>query len=308
MASPVSVIIPVRNRADFLVGAVDSLIATRYPSLEIVIVDDGSSDDTLIRARQLEERFPRLIRVFQHHDGGNHGPGASRNLGVRLSSGGYVCFLDSDDVVLPHRFQVAVPLLDGEPGIDGVAERYFIQEGECLPPRKVDGKPVLSEAVPGPGIRWHTNTILLRRQCFLESGGFSESLRTCEDLTLWIKLILSANIVAGGPDPVVVNRRHEGNTHVILQNSLLAHLEALDWTRGRDLEKRRTAALREVIWGKMLFVCDRLIRRGDSRLATRMLAASARANPLFLLRSGYWRNLMRALRSTRALNAEAASR
>src|SRR5687768_16144872 len=98
MASSVSVIIPVRNRPDFLAGAVDSLIATRYPALEIVIVDDGSSDDTLVRARQMEERFPRLIRVFQHDDCGNHGPGASRNLGVRLSTGGYVSFLDSDDV------------------------------------------------------------------------------------------------------------------------------------------------------------------------------------------------------------------
>jgi hypothetical protein len=161
------------------------------------------------------------------------------------------------------------------------------------------------EAVPGPGIRWNTNTILLRRRCFLETGGFSERLRTCEDLALWVKLILSARIVPGGPDPVVVNRRHEGNSDVILENSLLAYLEALEWTRGRDLEARRVAALREVIWGKTLFVCDRLMRRGDSRLAIRMLRASARANPSFLLRPRYWRNMLRALLSTRAVGAEA---
>jgi hypothetical protein len=142
----------------------------------------------------------------------------------------------------------------------------------------------------------------------VETGGFSERLRTCEDLALWAKLILSAHIVAGGPDPVVVNRRHEGNTDVILQNSLLAYLEAWGWTRGRDLDRKRIAALREAIWGKTLFVCDRLMRRGDSRLAIRMLWASAKANPSFLLRTRYWRNLLRALLSTRAMDAEAVGR
>lgn len=308
MASLVSVIIPVHNRPEFLLGAVDSLIATGYPSLEIVIVDDGSSDDTPTRARQLEERFPRMIRVFQHDDGGNHGPGASRNFGVRRSSGGYVCFLDSDDVALPNRFQVAVPLLDQDPAIDGVAERFLIQEGEGAQPREAPGKPVLSDVMPGPGIRWNTNTILLRRRCFLETGGFSERLRTCEDLALWVKLIISARIVAGGPDPVVVNRLHEGNSELILQNSLLAYLEALGWTRGRDLDRMRIAALREVIWGKMLFVCDRLMRRGESRLAIRMLGASAKANPSFLLRTRYWRNLLRACLSSDSVHAEVVSR
>ncbi len=303
-----SVIIPVRNRPQLLLAAVDSLIATRYPNLEIVIVDDGSSDDTLNRARQLEERFPERIRVFRHDDGGNHGPGASRNLGVRLSSGGYVCFLDSDDVALPHRFQTAVPLLDRDPAIDGVAERFLIQEREGVPPVAGPEKTVPLEVLPGPVIRWSTNTILLRRRCFLEAGGFSERLRTCEDLALWVKLILSARIVPGGPDPVVVNRRHEGNSDVILENSLLAYLEALEWTRGRDLQEKRIADLREVIWRKTLFVCDRLMRRGDSRLAIRMLRASGRANPRFLLRARYWRNMLRALVSTRAMGAQAVGR
>jgi glycosyltransferase involved in cell wall biosynthesis len=295
MVSSVSVVIPVFNRAGFLPEAVDSLLATRYPSLEIVIVDDGSSDDTLSMARGMEQRFPGRIRVCRHEDGGNHGPGASRNLGVRHSTGGYVCFLDSDDLVLPNRFRVAVPLLDGDPAIDGVAEGFLVQEGDTLSPGDTDVDSILAGVAPGPGIRWQMNSILLRRRCFDEAGGFSERLRTCEDLVLWAKLVLSARIVRGGPDPVAVNRRHEGNTDVILQNTLLAYLEVLAWTHGRRLEGKRVAALREAIWGKTLFVCDRLIRRGESRLALRMLGASARANPPFLLRARYWKNLSRAI-------------
>ena len=227
---------------------------------------------------------------------------------MRVSSGGYVCFLDSDDILLPHRFRVAVPLLDRDPAIDGVAERYLIQEGPDVAPREVHRKPLLPEVAEGPGIRWHTNTILLRKHCFLETEGFSERLRTCEDLALWAKLILSARLVAGGPDPVAVNRRHAGNSDVILQNGLLAHLEALNWTRGRQIDRRRIAALRDAIWGKMLFVCDRLIRQGQSRLAIRMLGVTARSNPHFLLRARYWRNLLRALLSTGTARAGIGSR
>lgn len=307
MSSPVSVIVPVRDRAEFLPAAVESLVATRYPSLEIVIVDDGSRDDTLRRARELEERFPGVVRVVRHEDGGNHGPGASRNLGVRLSAGRYVGFLDSDDMALTNRFDVAVPLLDGDPAIDGVAEGFLVQEGEGSVPREPVGESVLSKLAPGPGIRWNVDTILLRRESFLEAGGFSERLRTCEDLALWAKLILSARVVAGGPRPVALYRLHGENADLILENSLLAYLEAMRWSRGRGVPAKRMAALREVIWGKTLFVCDRLLRNGRRRLAIRLLGTSGVTNPSFFLRPRLWRNLLRALLTRDAVSGARAA-
>jgi glycosyltransferase involved in cell wall biosynthesis len=262
-----------------------------------VIVDDGSRDGTLALARELEDRFPGRIRVFQHGDGGNHGPGASRNLGVRKSRGRYVCFLDSDDVVLPNRFEVAVPILDGDPAVDGVAEGFLVQEREGGLARESVGESILSKVAPVPEVRWNVDTILLRRECFLEAGGFSEQLRTCEDLVLWAKLLLSSRIVGGGAEPVALYRRHEENTDLVLQNSLLAYLEVLRWTRGRDIAPGKIAALREVAWGKTLFVCDRLARQGRRGLAMRMLRSAAQAKPGFLLRAAFWKNLLRALGS-----------
>lgn len=294
MASRVSAIVPVWNRPDHLRGAIESLIATRYPNLEILIIDDGSSDDTLARAQELEVRFPHVIRVLQHDDGRNHGPGASRNLGVRKSTGTYVCFLDSDDVVLSNRFDVAVPLLDRNATIDGVAEPYHVQGRKEAPPLEPTTRSPLAKMMVGLGIQWNTNTILLRRQCVLQMGGFSETLRTCEDLVLWIKLILAARIADGGPQAVAMYRLHEQNTGLVLENSLRAHLEVMRWTRGRALDQEKITAMRETTWGKMLFVCDRLIREGRAQRAIRMLGASATASPSFLVRAGFWKNLLRA--------------
>jgi glycosyltransferase involved in cell wall biosynthesis len=131
----VSVIVPVWDRAEHLAAAVESLMGTGYPNLEIVIVDDGSKDGTLELAFELSRRFPSVVRIVRHHDGENHGPGASRNLGARVAEGEYLCFLDSDDLVLPRRFRRAVRLLESDSALDAVCEpfRWMKDKGLASP-------------------------------------------------------------------------------------------------------------------------------------------------------------------------------
>ena len=291
MSVCVSAIVPVHNRAEHLAAAVESLIAPRYPGLEIVIVDDGSVDRTLEVARELSDRFPE-VRTIRHADGGNHGPGASRNLGVRAAGGRYVCFLDSDDVVLPHRFERAVRLMEGDDTIDAVCEPFLVDAGRG--PKRAVGEGESRRFAIGSRKRWHTDSVLIRRRRFLDLGGFSERLRTCEDLVLWGKLNLSARIENGGTEPVAVYRLHPGNTDVILENSLKAHLEVLEWARARALDKETRASLSDVVWGKTLYVSDRLRRNGHPKLAFRMLLAAVRINPAFAIRRSLWKNLLRS--------------
>lgn len=290
MIRQVSAIIPVRNRADLLLEAVESLIATGYPDLEILIVDDGSEDETLHRARELEMRFPSVVRMMQHGDGRNHGPGASRNLGVRAAGGEYVCFLDSDDVVLPHRFARAVRLLENDESIDAVCEPFLTDDGEGLHSGETEKGTGIIRL--GAGGRWFTGTVLLRRRWFLEAGGFSERLRTCEDLVLWGKLILTARIEASGTEPVAIYRRHSGNTDVILENSLAAHLEVLQWAKNHVLDDGKKEVLLDLVWGKMLYVSDRLRRNGRHLRALRVLLATVVAYPAFVKRARFWKNLV----------------
>ena len=291
----ISAIVPVHDRPGLLPEAVESLVATGYPDLEIVIVDDGSGGETVACLLDLERRFSGLVRTVRHADGGNHGPGASRNLGVRESSGAYVCFLDSDDVVLPHRFARAVAVLDDDPSIDAVCERFLRADAASgAAPAIARDREGLRKALLGPGVRWHMGSILMRRRAFEELGGFSESLRTSEDWVLWIKLGLAGSVVDGGPEPVAIYRRHGGNTPPVLENSLLAFLEVIRWSRGRRLDAERIAAVRRGAWGKMLYVCDRARREGRPGLAARMLMAAAAADPRFALRGEFWKNLLAA--------------
>lgn len=294
-ATRISAIVPVHARSWLLGEAVESLIATRYPNLEVEVVVDGIERSTLDRARELEARHPGVVRVIRHPGGADCGPGASRNRGIRLATGQYVCFLDSDDAVLPNRFLVAPAILDADPTVDGVCERFLrVSSDPAIPPVLSRDRKGLREALLGPGVTWHVNTILLRRRCLRELGGFSESLRTSEDWVLWTKLALAARLVDGGADPVAIYRRHTENTAPIFENSLLAFLEVIEWARGRELGDEKLRVVQEEAWGKFLYVCDRLCGRGERWRAARLLMASATTVPSFALRRGFWRNLVHA--------------
>lgn len=292
----VSAIVPVLDRVGFLAASVESLIETRYPNLEVLIVDDGSMDGTLELGFELSRRFPSIVRIIRHPDGGNHGPGASRNLGARVAGGTYVCFLDSDDVVLPHRFRRAVRVLEADDTIDAVCEPCLVDDGHG-PYRAESG--IKPDRLPlGAWGRWNTNSILIRRDLFLDMGGFSERLRTCEDLVLWGKLNLAARLEMDGIEPVAVQRRHAGGTPTVLENSLRAYVEIDAWAKGRALDSETKVLLQKAVFGKALYVTDRLRRNGRPGRAMRMLLVAARHQPSFGLHRGFWRNLFGAALDT----------
>ncbi|MCA9046329.1 MAG: glycosyltransferase family 2 protein, partial [Planctomycetaceae bacterium] len=98
--SSVSCIIPVFNAAAWLERAIRSLLDCGLSDLEIVMVDDGSTDESLAEVHRLQNEH-KCIRVLQHPDKQNHGVSATRNLGIENSTGELICFLDGDDFVYP---------------------------------------------------------------------------------------------------------------------------------------------------------------------------------------------------------------
>ena len=112
----VSVVIPVHNRSDLLRESVDSVICQDWRPLEIVIVNDGSTDETLAVAQAIVREHSGLVSVVTRPNGG---PGAARQTGVEHSTGEFVQFLDSDDLLLPGelRVQVGALMLDPDAGI-----------------------------------------------------------------------------------------------------------------------------------------------------------------------------------------------
>ena len=100
----VSVVIPTYNRAHTLCAAIDSILAQAYEPIEIIVVDDGSTDDTAHVLRQYEGKIQYIRQT-------NAGPAAARNTGIRNSRGELIAFLDSDDLWTPHRLEVQVDVL-----------------------------------------------------------------------------------------------------------------------------------------------------------------------------------------------------
>ncbi len=111
-AGLVSTIIPVFNRAAMLEEAVASVLAQTYRPIEVLIVDDGSTDTTVAVAAQLASSHPSSIRVLTQI---NAGPGAARNQGLREARGEFVQYLDSDDLLLPTKFELQVAALRANP-------------------------------------------------------------------------------------------------------------------------------------------------------------------------------------------------
>jgi glycosyltransferase involved in cell wall biosynthesis len=109
----VTTIVPVYNRPRLLRRAVESVLGQTYRPVEIIVVDDGSTDDTLEQARALAGEHPEVIRVVSQE---NRGPGGAREAGRVLAQGEFIQYLDSDDLILPRKFELQVAGLREQPG------------------------------------------------------------------------------------------------------------------------------------------------------------------------------------------------
>ncbi len=110
--SIVSTIIPVYNRAGMVCDAVESVLRQTHQSIEIILVDDGSTDKTPETLRTLQLRHPVTIKLLRQN---NAGPGAARNAGLDVATGEYVQYLDSDDVLHPKKFAMQIAALTANP-------------------------------------------------------------------------------------------------------------------------------------------------------------------------------------------------
>ncbi len=127
----ISVIIPVYNAEKYVTQAVES--ALQFEEVcEVILVEDCSPDNALQVCRKLSEKYGR-VKLYQHSDKGNHGAGATRNLGIAMADGDFIAFLDADDYYLPNRFDAEKevfkdPKADGVYGAIGV--RYYSEKAK----------------------------------------------------------------------------------------------------------------------------------------------------------------------------------
>lgn len=223
----ISVVIPVYNAARFLTEAVDSVL--QQPEVkEILLVDDGSTDDSLAFCHQLAERYPDVITVLRHADGANKGAAATRNAGMRNARHDFIAFLDADDLYCEERFSATESIFGQNADCDAVHETVVsIVYGETgstqIDPRAghvtagfktiIAPEALFKTLAIGDSGYIHLNGFVLRRSALDSSMYFDEELRQCQDTDLLLRWAAERRIIGGDPDRVVAHRRvHATNT------------------------------------------------------------------------------------------------
>ncbi len=209
----VTTIIPVYNRPEFVVEAVESVLAQTHRPIEILVVDDGSSDETPAVLQTLAAQHQE-IRLFRQS---NSGPGAARELGRLNARGEYVQYLDSDDLLLANKFEDQIATLRDEPDAhvaygktecvnhcdepQGKADRGTGDRYQCMFPRFLRERP------------WFTSTPLYRRSVVEAAGPWSE-LNNEEDWEYDCRIASLGGRLAYSDSFVSLHRRHDADAHL----------------------------------------------------------------------------------------------
>ena len=201
----VSVIIPAYNAQGFLNDAVESATSQTYPELDIIIVDDGSTDGTGDAADSLARGDARVRVIHQP----NAGLAAARNTALRTVRGDFVCFLDADDAFLPEKVEKQTDFLRANPEIGLVYSDLYLGDAQ-LGARQLrrTGTPPLSFPDLFVLRNWFQPIVpMLTAALVRRVGFFDESLAAAEDWDYWIRCAAETQF-GYLPEPVAVYRRH----------------------------------------------------------------------------------------------------
>ncbi|MEN6627597.1 MAG: glycosyltransferase [Candidatus Sumerlaeia bacterium] len=205
----ISIVMPCYNGARWMGEALASVAAQTRPDWEVVIVDDGSQDDSAGVAREWAGRDGR-IRFLQQ---ANAGAAAARNAGVRASGGEYLVFLDCDDLLEPDFLQTMAAVLDADTSIGGCAcEQTVMRTDGSTPVQPLPGggdRLTIDDILPCNG--WAPHAAMTRRAIFERIGGFNPTFRGSEDWDFWLRSLAVGNFAAVRR-PLVRYRRHDRQT------------------------------------------------------------------------------------------------
>jgi glycosyltransferase involved in cell wall biosynthesis len=212
MCEGVSVVIPAYNYGKFLAESIESVLSQTHQDLEIIVVDDGSTDQTRSIVGKISDS--RLRYLYQT----NQGLSAARNTGIRNSRHPFVAFLDADDLWLPGMLQAALEqfsrlssdyamvacfsLRMTESGVP--IDRVEVRAGEELQTRQIQAKHIVLKS------RFMPSSVVVKRHVFTELGSFDTALRSSEDRDMWIRIAQKYRVLLFS-QPLVRIRKHGNN-------------------------------------------------------------------------------------------------
>jgi glycosyltransferase involved in cell wall biosynthesis len=203
--SLISVIIPTYNRSAFLKEAIESVLKQTYQPFELIVVDDGSTDDTA----EVLSCYAGKISIFSIPHGG---PSAARNHGIQAARGDYIAFLDSDDFWLPGKLAAQMRFFHSNPEARICqTEEIWVRNGVRVNPRQKHKKYsgwIFDKCLPLCVVS--PSAVMLHRSVFTRVGIFDETFPACEDYDLWLRIApLYANYLIN--TPFIIKRGGHGD-------------------------------------------------------------------------------------------------
>lgn len=239
MSAPlISVIIPTRNRSAYLKQAIDSVCAQTYTNVEIIVVDDGSTDDT----KNVVKAYGTRLKYFTQE---RKGASAARNHGIAKAQGEYVAFLDDDDIYAPEKLQVCIDYFLHHPDVIWVCTGFSFIDAAGAPLPRAAIVPAKEEITLHDIAMFtfiNTCSVVVRRANLQAVGGFPEGVTVSEDYHTWAKL-LKGGKGAAIKNNLVYYRLHTGNTklpfwRILRENTRI--IDAILTTHSQSLMPRET--------------------------------------------------------------------
>ncbi|MCE1179133.1 MAG: glycosyltransferase family 2 protein [Micrococcales bacterium] len=279
----VSVVIPAYNCAATLGGALTGALTQTYPHIEVVVVNDGSTDETSAIAHATPG-----VRVI---DIPNGGVSAARNRGVAEASGEFIAVCDSDDVLLPSHVEAAMALLEGAPatraavscnafvlGPDGIDRRRTLMQAKD--PRPEDQRYAMLQS------HWTSYLSVAPRAFFADDIGYDSTLRRSEDWELWIRRLFQGWVVVRQATPTALYRVTAGS--LSSDRGLMTDSEdevmrrVVQDYQGRLTPREAAYLERRLALGSPLGLAaeaDAALARGDAETARRRMSEAAELVP-----------------------------
>jgi glycosyltransferase involved in cell wall biosynthesis len=275
-----SVIIAAYQAADTIAETIESALEQTVPAQEVMVCDDGSTDDLL---RVIEPYRDQIVLLRQP----NRGFAAARNTLLWNATGDFAVFLDADDAFLPRRLEALTELASADPGLDVVSTDAYVQHGGRIVGRNSDGN-----VFPATG-----QLEAMTRRCYLVSpairtgvlraiGGFDESLRIAADWDCWLRVLLHGARAAQVDEPLMYYRITDGSLSDNRARSLRERALLLERAaRSPEMPPPLRARLEPELAGHRLRAlqaeADRALARGGqgARRAQLRVARAPRASP-----------------------------
>ena len=252
----ISVVIPSYNRKDFLKRSIDSAINQTKKPLEIIVVDDGSTDGTEAMIKS-DYDFVKFIKQK------NKGVSAARNIGIKVSIGEWICFLDSDDEWKKDKLEKQINAMKSNPGYKFFhSNEIWIKNGLRINQKKKHkkyGGDIFDKCLDM--CRISPSSVMIDKTVFDEVGNFNEYLVVCEDYELWLRICDKYRVFFIDEPLIIKYGGHQGQLSYSIESIENHRIKALEYLILENLNRKNKRHAIQMLLSKLNIYLKGLVKR-----------------------------------------------